>query len=261
MTRPGDVPGSARAGVGATAPLTEGHGHHATGEAVLEPAEPTPSLAGQARRGLAWSGGSRLFGQVLQFGSSVVLARLLTPRDFGLVATVYVFAGLASLLTEMGIGSAIVRKPQLRREDLATAFWINALVGMGFTIGVGLLGPVLAAVYDAPELVPLMWLAAINFSISVYVVPLALLERSMDFRRIAVTDVVAFLLGAVCAMAAAFGGLGYYSLIVSPLVQSVVRTVLLLSITRFRPSGFIERRAASELWAYTSRYTGANILS
>ena len=242
-------------------PLTaEPFERSAVGEAVPAPPQGA-SLAQQARRGLAWSGGSRLLGQVLQFGSSIVLARLLTPRDFGLVATVYIFTGLASLLTDMGIGSAIVRKPHLRREDLATAFWTNAIIGVAFTLVVGFTGPVLADLYDAPELVPLLWLAGLNFSISLHLVPLALLERSMQFGRIARTEVVAFTLGAACAMAAAFAGFGFYSLIVSPLVQSLVLTVLLLWTTRFRPQGFIERRAAAELWAYTRGYTGANILS
>lgn len=260
-------PASGSAGLDADAvdpradPLTdEPFERSAAGDAVPAPPQEA-SLAQQARRGLAWSGGSRLLGQVLQFGSSIVLARLLTPRDFGLVATVYIFTGLASLLTDMGIGSAIVRKPHLRREDLATAFWTNAIIGVAFTLVVGLTGPVLADLYDAPELVPLLWLAGLNFSISLHLVPLALLERSMQFGRLARTEVVAFTLGAASAMTAAFAGLGFYSLIVSPLVQSFVLTVLLLWTTRFRPQGFIERRAAAELWAYTRGYTGANILS
>lgn len=218
-------------------------------------------LAKQTRSGLVLSGGSRLYGQILQFGSSIVLARLLSPRDFGLVATVYVFAGVASLLAEMGLGSALVRKRTLSKADLGTAFWMNAFVGVMLTLVVGALGPLLALWYDAPALAGLMWLVAVRFSLSLYVVPLALLERSMSFGRIARIDVTAFTLGAAAAMVAAFSGLGYYSLIVSPLVQSAVQTVLFFATTRFVPRTFIRRESAQELWSYTSRYAGANLLN
>lgn len=225
------------------------------------PGEALGDLAVEARRGLVWSSGSRAIGQLLQFGSSIVLARLLTPRDFGLIATVYIFAGLASLLKDMGIASSIVRKRHVSQADLATAFWINALVGVGFTLVVGALGPVLASLYDAPELVALMWLVGVTFTISVHAVPIALLERRMEFRRIARVDVAAFVLGAAAAMTAAANGLGYYSLIVSPIVQALVMSVCFIRMTRFRPHGFIDRAAARELWAYTGGYTGANLLT
>lgn len=222
---------------------------------------PSGGLAKQTRTGLAWGGGSRLYGQVLQFGSSIVLARLLSPRDFGLVATVYVFAGVASLLAEMGLGSSLVRKRTLTQADLGTAFWINAFVGVLLTLVVGALGPLIALWYEAPALAGLMWLVAIRFSISLYVVPLALLERSMGFARIAKIDATAFTLGAVAAMVAAYNGFGYYSLIVSPLVQSAVQLVLFFAATRFVPRTFIRRDSARELWSYTSRYAGANLLN
>jgi PST family polysaccharide transporter len=200
-------------------------------------------------------------GQLLQLASSIVLARLLTPREFGLAATVYLFAGVASLLAEMGIGSAVVRKRDLRAVDVATAFWANALGGVALTVLLVALSPAIARIYDSPELVGLMWLIALRFCLSLHVVPLALLERSMDFSRIARIDVLAFVLGATAAIAAAFAGFGAYSLVIGPLVQATVQSTLFMWTARFVPRSFIDRRAAADLWAYSSRYTAANLIS
>lgn len=231
-------------------------------DALGSAAAPTASgLARAARSGVIWSGGSRLLGQVIQFAASIVLARLLTPADFGLVGIVYVFAGVASLLKDAGIGTAIVRKPDLRPEDLATGFWINALVGVGFTVLIGLSGPLVAGLFDAPELANLMLLVGITFTLSLHVVPLALLERQLRFKAAAMVELAVVLIGSGCAVAAGFAGLGYYALVVSPVVQAALLSVAFLLITRFRPAGFIDRRAARELWAFSGAYTAANLLT
>ncbi|MDQ3504058.1 MAG: lipopolysaccharide biosynthesis protein, partial [Actinomycetota bacterium] len=260
---PGGVPDGGTTGAGAhriEAPTPAPVAAKPLGLPATRP-EDGEGLAQQTKRGLAWGGSSRLYGQLLQFAASILLARLLTPRDFGLAATVYLFAGVASVLTEMGIGSSIVRKRVLRQVDLATAFWLSVFVGAALALLLAALSPLIASWYDAPELVVLMWLVALRFVLAQYVVPLGLLERSMRFATIARIDVLAFTLGAVAAVAAALAGFGYYSLAMSPLVQSVVQTVLFGWATRFVPRSFVDREAARELWAYSSSYTAANLVT
>ena len=227
-----------------------------------EVAPPSQSLRHEVASGMAWSTGSRMFVQVLGFATSIVMARILSPREFGLMATVYVFSGLASLLSDMGIASALVQKRDLGRRDLDTAFWVSVGVGAALAgIVGGIAGPAVAAFYDEPVLEPLMWIIATTFLMTVHVVPLGMLERSMNFKKIAFMETIAYAVGAAAAVAAAVAGWGVYSLAVTPVVTGLLLALLFFGAVRYRPHSFASRQAAKELWGFTGGYTGANALA
>ena len=227
------------------------------------PAHPSLAhpLSQQAKSGVAWSGLSRVLIQLIQFGSSIALARLLTPSDYGLVAIVASFTGFALLFTDLGLGAAIIHRAKVEESLLAAAFWLNALTGFALTgLFSGLAVP-LAHLYGKPALVPLIIIGSLVFSLSLNVVQLALLERSLRFRLVGTIEVSASVMAVTVSISCAASGLGAVSLVFGALTQVAVTTVGMWLAVRWRPRQFVSRAALRELWAFSSHLFGFNVVN
>ncbi len=226
------------------------------------PVSPRTDTVGRAtRRGVAWSASSKILIQILQFGTTVVLARLLTPGDYGLVAIVLTFVGFAQLFTDLGLGAAVIHRPRLDQPTLSTAFWLNAGSGFALTaLFCGLAYPI-SLLYGQPKLTWLVITGSLSFSLAMYAVHLALLERSMSFRTIASIEFSGAVCFTVVAVVTAVGGLGPYSLIVGSLTQAALKTVLMWNSVRWWPSWTFTRAALRELWQYSGHLFGFNVIN
>ena len=109
---------------------------------------PRTSLRARTVSGLGWNGAGQLSGAALQFVVSIILARLLSPKDFGLIGMVLVFAGFASSLFEMGLGASLVQHRTVSARHLNAAFWANVVAGTLLTILFGLFAPLIAQFYQ-----------------------------------------------------------------------------------------------------------------
>ena len=202
----------------------------------------TQDIRRRTVRGLSWTASSTLGQQVLQFGFTAVLARLIVPRDFGLIAMIGVFSGFATLFVDLGLGSAIVQRPKIEERHLSSAFWVNLAMGAGATVVIMALAPAIAAFFGQPQLVALTLAIAPTFLFaSLAGVQTALLERELDFRRLVVVENVAFIAGNVVAILMALRNLGVWSFIGLALVASVVRSGLLFVKGGWRPRLFPDR--------------------
>ena len=133
--------------------------------------------------GLGWNGGARLLGQLLQLATAVVLARLLSPREYGLLGMVLVFTGFVSSLADMGLGASIVQKINLSPRHLNSVFWLNVVTGLFLTALFALAAPFIAKFYGEPQLRSLTIAISLNFSLgSLNVVQNALFDKSLNFR-------------------------------------------------------------------------------
>src|SRR6202167_1876239 len=133
--------------------------------------------------GLGWTGAARLLGQILQLGTTVVLARLLSPREYGLLGMVLVFTGFASYVADMGLGASIIQKSTVTERHLNSVFWLNVATGMVLTAVFALTAPLVARFYQEPQLRLLTVAIALNFFLgSLNVVQAALLDKALNFR-------------------------------------------------------------------------------
>jgi O-antigen/teichoic acid export membrane protein len=196
-----------------------------------------PGLGRRAARGTAVTLLGQWSGFVLQTLSTIVLARLLTPRDYGIVAGVLVLTGLAELLKDLGLGAATVQRRNLSGAQLNALFWVNTGLGL-FTAGVvAASAPLVAAFYDQPESRLVTVVLAVPFVFSgLSVQHQALLSRTLQFAALARNDVASRAVGLTAAIVAAAAGAGYWALVVGPLVTAVVRFALLWLACRWRPS-------------------------
>jgi O-antigen/teichoic acid export membrane protein len=219
------------------------------------------SLGRSAAGGAAWSSVGRLGSQVLQFAASLVLARFLTPTEFGLVASVLVFTQFALLFFEMGLGASLVHLRDLNEQDLQTVFWINAIGGVVFAGLLAACGPLVADFYQEPELAILTPLVALTFTLNLGVCHLALLQRMLKFRAIACAELLAACVGFGTSITCAVLGAGVYALATGSLVQAAAFSASVWLMVSWRPRGFVKRTSLPRIWRFSGGMLGFNAVN
>jgi lipopolysaccharide exporter len=218
------------------------------------------SLEAQATSSIKWTSLAQVIQQVLQFVTSVVLARLLLPSDFGLMTMALVVIGFLSIFKDLGTSAAIIRQDSLSEPLLASIFWINALIGFGMMAGLFITAPLFADVYREPRVVPLVRaLSVVFFVSSLSILQKALLERNFAFQTLAKLETGVTVAGSVAGITTALLGAGVWSLIIKAAVEGVLSTVLLGALARYRPSCSFQWRELRCVSAYSLNLTGFNI--
>lgn len=163
---------------------------------------------------------------VIQLGSTMILARILSPSDYGINAMAVAVAGFANVFSNLGLSTATVQRAEINHEQVSTLFWINAGIGLLLTLLVAASSPLVAWFYKVPEMQNVMLALSTMFFISGFSVQhSALLSRQMRFLALAVINVSALLGGIVVAIVAAKNGFGYWSLIFNSLANVTINTV------------------------------------
>ena len=210
--------------------------------------------------GVAWNGSSTIYGLVLQTLGTVVLARVIGPSSFGIFAIVSVFYAYGAIVSNLGLGTALIQRPRLTEHHLATAFWLNAALGVVLTVALTALAPLIAEWVGQPVLSPLLRLVSLSYTINMAVVPLAILERGLRFRAVAIIESVSATLGLATALVAGVAGLGATALAMQLLVQTVTTSILAFVAARWVPNKFPSMVAFRELWSVSFRLTGGNLI-
>lgn len=211
--------------------------------------------------GLRWTGGSQAIQQILNLVWSVVMARVLAPEDFGLLAMASVFTGIVFFVLDLGLSAAIVQRQNLEERQISSVFWINIFVGLVMTLlGVVLSWPI-ATFYNNTTLQAVVAALSCNFIIfSLSSTQTALLKRQMHFRSLEFRTLIGQLVGISCSLAMAFWGFGIWSLVGRILIASVVGTVLLWSVSGWRPSWGFYWEDVRELSSFGNDVFIANLL-
>jgi O-antigen/teichoic acid export membrane protein len=174
-----------------------------------------------ARRGAVWSVIRQGGHEFVAVPTSMIMARLLSPSDFGIAATATFFIVLATRLTQFGFNAALVRIKTLRPDHLSTVFVVNAVLGVSTYLVLVSMSPVIGVFLRNAEAGRLLVLAAIIFLITPFgTVPAALMTRNMQFRLITITEWTDTIVGAVLSVLLAAKGYGYWSLIIGQLTGS-----------------------------------------
>lgn len=199
---------------------------------------------------------------VLRLASTAVLARLLVPADFGLVAMLTVATGFAGLFAGMGLATATVQREDFGHAEASALFWLVSGLGVGLAIVTVLLAPAIAWFYGEPRLVaPAVVLSATFVTGGVGVQQRALLRRQMRFRALVVVEVVSMLAGIGVAIAMALRGAGYWALVAMIATTSAVDTLLLWMLSGWRPGLRIRGVGARAALGLGGRVSGFNALN
>jgi O-antigen/teichoic acid export membrane protein len=213
-------------------------------------------------RGIRWSALAQVLSQISNFSVSIVLARLLGPHAFGLIGMVTVFTGLAGVLNDTGIGSALVQRKTVAKEHVDTAFWTSILVGALLAVLVFSVSGLIAAYYHMPELQPVASALAIRFLLdSSAVVPQSLLYRAMRFKTLAVIQISGAVTGSLVGLILALRGYGVWSLVMQTLSVAAVTALVAFAVGRWRVGFSFSGRALKELFSFGGYLLGFNIFN
>jgi O-antigen/teichoic acid export membrane protein len=180
---------------------------------------------------------------ILRIGSLMILARLVGPKDFGLVGMVTAFTGVLTLFQDFGLSSAAVQRTTVTDEQISTLFWINILIGAVLAL-VGLaMAPVIAAFYQEPQLFGVTAVLAMAFLFNAAGTQhSALLQRQMRFTALAVISVISLSVGTVIAILGAKAGYGYWAVVSMTVTPPIIGTIGLWVTSGWVP-GMPKKRA------------------
>ena len=180
--------------------------------------------------------GSQVVRLVLQVTGMVVLARLLTPADFGLVGMVSVFIAFGQVLREAGLPTATVQQPDLTADQVSALFWANAATSVGLGLLLAAAAPLLSLFYAQPELTSVTIVLAVAFALGGFGNQhAALLQRHLCFASIAVAQIASQTGYLLVAIPMAVAGFGYWSLVGGLVAQAVVLLMATVALCRWLP--------------------------
>ncbi|MEH1875202.1 lipopolysaccharide biosynthesis protein [Nostoc sp.] len=214
-------------------------------------------IKGRSVRGGAITMGAQILKFSLNLISNVVLARLLTPEDYGLIGMVTAVIGFVSLFKDLGLSMATVQKEKINHEQVSTLFWVNVALSVFAALLASALAPGIAWFYHEPRLIWITLALVSGFIFSgLGVQHNALLNRQMHYKALMLNDVISMFLGVIAAIIAALCGLGYWSLVIFPIVLGLVNTIGLWMACSWRPSAPAWQSGIGSMLAFGGNLTG-----
>lgn len=220
------------------------------------------SLKKQAINGVIWSSIERFSVQGIQFLIMIVMARLLSPNDYGLVGMLTVFIAIAQTLIDSGFSQALIRKQNRTETDNSTAFYFNIIVGICIYLIFYLSAPIIAWFYDAPELTAIMRVISLGIIFnSLAIVQRAILTIKIDFKTQAKASLISAILSGITGITMAYKGLGVWSIIAQQLVNLGLSTILLWIFAGWFPQGKFSKNSFRELFTFGSKLLASGLLN
>jgi len=191
-----------------------------------------------AASNVKWVAVSQTARIVSQLANIFVLARILPPSDYGLMAMATVVTNFALLLRDQGTSAAIIQKEGLAHNTINTVFWFNILVGVLIAIIIMACSPLIAGYFKHSELINILLMLAIVFPISSSSIShQALLERESKFKKLAFIELTSSIIAMVVAVIAALNGAGVYSLVLQAILMALLSSILIWITSDWRPKG------------------------
>ena len=194
------------------------------------------NLKQRAVTGGIWYGGTRIIIQSMTWVVTVLVARVLSPSDYGLYGFGTLVTGLVDLISELGIGAAIIQRRDLEEDELGTVFWLSLSFSL-FAYGITwLCAPFIASFFNQPQLVLVLRVLMLTFFISsLRIISWNLLTKRVDFKRRSQIEVAANLTGSATTLVMAYTGFGVWSLITGILSRQAMLTLGCYWILPWRP--------------------------
>lgn len=219
------------------------------------------SLRHKTTKGLLWSSVENFSNQGVQFIFSIILARILAPSDYGVVAMVAIFFAVAQSFVDSGFSNALIRKKDRTEEDMSTCFYFNIVVGLVAYAVLFVISPWVAEFYNQPILSPIVRVSGLNVLLnSLCVVQQAKLTFNIDFKSQAKVTLTATIISGTIGVILAYMGYGVWSLVWQGVASAVCRTCLLWIIAGWRPKSRFSKQSFHYLFGYGSKLLASGLL-
>lgn len=208
-----------------------------------------------------WSFVERFSQQGIAFVLGIILARLLSPYDYGLVGLISIFLVLSNVFIDSGFGNGLIRKPERTENDLSTAFYFNILVGVSAYFVLWVCSPVIAWYFDEPILIALVRICGLNVILnSLCIVQTVILTINLNIRLQTIISICSQIPAGIFAIYLAYNGYGVYALALQTVTASAIKVVLLWGSAKWRPRDSFSKNSFTYLWGFGSKLLGATLI-
>lgn len=219
------------------------------------------SLKDKTVKGIAWSGIDNVAQYAVSFIVSIILARLLSPDDYGLLGIIAIFTAVCTAIIGGGFSSALIRKKDITDDDYNTAFIVNLGLSLLFYVGIFLLAPYIAFFFSREELVPLIRVSSLGMVIGAFaIVQQTRLTRRIDFKTQTKITLIAAVASGVIGITMALLDCGVWSLVAQSLSSQGLRTVFLCGYNHWMPKLDFSKNSFSDLFGYGWKIMLVNII-
>ena len=220
------------------------------------------NLKAKTAKGVGWGFADNILGLGITAVANIILARILSPADFGIIGMTAIFITLSTSLVDSGFTGALTRKKDTVKADFDTVFYFNLAVSCLLYAVLFFCSPFIARFFREPILVPVIRILGISLIINAFgIVQKIILVRRIDFRTQAWISLVSSFAAAVAAVAMAFYGFGVWSLVVLQVGKLAVNTILLWSVSRWHPGLCFSRKSFRDMFSFGSRLLITSIIS
>ena len=222
----------------------------------------TDDLKTKTAKGVGWGFADNILGLGITAAANIILARILSPADFGIIGMTAIFMTLSTSLVDSGFTNALTRKKDAVKADFDTVFYFNLTVSCLLYLLLFFCAPFIAAFFNEKILVPIIRILGISLIINAFgIVQKIILIRRIDFRTQAWISLASSLTAAVAAVTAAFSGLGVWSLVILQVGKLAVNTVLLWSVSKWHPGLCFSRKSFKDMFSFGGRLLITSIIS
>lgn len=219
------------------------------------------NLKDKTIRAFLWMSSVKVISQGFSWIVTILLARLLLPDDFGLLAIAWIFVGFMVLVNEMGIGSAIIQRKETDDDALYSIFWVSIIFGICFYLIVFFLAPTFSRFFDNENLTNVLRVLAFIFVIgSFQIVPSSLLTKELEFKKRSIAEFSGVFSGGTLSIVLALSGYGVWSLVYGPILRYLVFTILFFCFSQWRPKPVFMFKKVKGLLSFGLYVAGSRVL-
>lgn len=220
------------------------------------------NLKEQAINGAKWAAIEKFSLQIIQFVLGIILARLLSPSDYGTVGMLGIFIAISNTFIDSGFSSALIRKLERTEDDYSTVFFTNFAISLFFVMLLVGIAPWVAKFYDMPILCPILRVQSLSLILYALVaVQTAKLTAEVNFKALAKANMIASPLSGVIGICLAYFGWGVWALVCQNLLAAAFRLVFIVAQCRWFPKWRFSRTSFDELWGFGKNMLGASLLT
>lgn len=211
--------------------------------------------------GVLWASFQKFGNLAISFIANMILARLLTPNDFGAIGMLGIFITISQTLVDSGFGAALIQKQSIDDKDSSTIFYLNLSISFVLYIIIYLISPLIANFYTIPSLCDLLRVLSLVIIINALgLVQSVHLARDLNFRSISICHIVGAIIGVVFGVTLAYCGFGVWSLVLRTLATAIVTNILLWNMGRWKPIICFSKQSFKELFSFGGYIMLSNII-
>lgn len=219
------------------------------------------SLTHKTVKGVGWNSVDRLANYGIGFIVGIVLARLLSPEEYGLIGIIGIFTAIFNIILDSGLSTALIRKESVTDSDYCTVFWTNLVLSFGLTAILYFGAPLIGQFFDRPELVPYIHVMAFVLILNALsITQQAILTKRIDFKTQTKISLISHTLSGVIGIAMAYTGFGVWALVVQLMSSRLFTTLLLWMYNKWWPKLVFSWKSFKELFSFSWKLLIAQII-